>query len=312
MRMRSSPNASEELKPAGGHDRERDGIGHHDRRPPTGPLLLRIYTPDRPHGPALVWVHGGAYAFGDVSMPESDWVSRQLAERGVAVVAVDYRLSPTISTSPMRALRPAVTGCTSPSHPKRWSPPSIGCSPTRINSAPILSSSSSAGVAREFVLALSAMLRPPRRGEQHPRAGLLVYPSVHAVVPPLTRELEAGLGDLPPILRFSPEVMRVIHLNYVGDEAELANPYAFPGGHDLRGLPPVFILNSTTTPCALRVRLWRASCRRGRRHTGHARSGTRHGHLNSPDEPLALRSLDRMAAWVHGGPLGVRHEASRT
>jgi len=134
------------------------------------------------------------------------------------------------------------------------------------------------------------------------------------VVPPLTRELEAGLGDLPPILRFSPEVMRVIHLNYVGDEAELTNPYAFPGGHDLRGLPPVFILNSDNDPLRASGEALAGELAAAGVDTLVMREvGTRHGHLNSPDEPLALRSIDRMAAWVHGGPfLGVRHEASRT
>ncbi|MFD1372341.1 hypothetical protein [Actinoplanes sichuanensis] len=29
-------------------------------------------------------------------MPESDWAARQFAERGIAVVAVDYRLAPVL------------------------------------------------------------------------------------------------------------------------------------------------------------------------------------------------------------------------
>lgn len=280
---------------------------------PHGPLLLRIYTPDRPHGPALVWVHGGAYAFGDVSMPESDWVSRQLAERGVAVIAVDYRLSPTIDLTDA-SVAPSGDGVHFPVASEEvvaafhWMlahANQLGADPEQL-----FLGGGSAGAN----LALSAMLRLRDGGEQHPRAGLLVYPSVHAVVPPLTRELEAGLGDLPPILRFSSEVMRVIHLNYVGDEAELANPYAFPGGHDLRGLPPVFILNSDNDPLRASGEALAGELAAAGVDTLVMREvGTRHGHLNSPDEPLALRSIDRMAAWVHGGPfLGVRHEASRT
>jgi len=280
---------------------------------PHGPLPLRIYTPDRPHGPAVVWVHGGAYAFGDVSMPESDWVSRQLAERGVTVVAVDYRLSPRIDLTDA-SVAPSGDGVHFPVASDevvdafRWMTAhtqQLGADPEQL-----FLGGGSAGAN----LALSAMLRLRDAGEQQPRSGLLVYPSVHAVVPPLTPELEAGLGDLPPILRFSSEMMRVIHLNYVGDEAELANPYAFPGGHDLRGLPPVFILNSDNDPLRASGEALAGELAAAGVDTLVMREvGTRHGHLNSPDEPLALRSIDRMAAWVHGGPfLGVRHEASRT
>lgn len=278
-----------------------------------GPLPLRVYTPDQPHGPAVVWVHGGAYAFGDVSMPESDWVSRQLAERGVVVVAVDYRLSPTIDLTDA-SVAPSGDGVHFPVASDevvdafRWMSAhaqQLGADPEQL-----FLGGGSAGAN----LALSAMLRLRDAGEEQPRSGLLVYPSVHAVVPPLTRELEAGLGDLPPILRFSAEVMRVIHLNYVGDEAELANPYAFPGGHDLRGLPPVFILNSDNDPLRASGEALAGELAAAGVDTLVMREvGTRHGHLNSPDEPLALRSVERMAAWVHGGPfLGVRHEASRT
>lgn len=280
---------------------------------PHGTLPLRIYTPERPHGPALVWVHGGAYAFGDVSMPESDWVSRQLAERGVAVVAVDYRLSPRIDLTDA-SVAPSGDGVHFPVASDevvdafRWMTAhtqQLGADPEQL-----FLGGGSAGAN----LALSAMLRLRDAGEQQPRSGLLVYPSVHAVVPPLTRELEAGLGELPPILRFSSEMMRVIHLNYVGDEAELANPYAFPGGHDLRGLPPVFILNSDNDPLRASGEALAGELAAAGVDTLVMREvGTRHGHLNSPDEPLGLRSIERMAAWVHGGPfLGVRHEASRT
>lgn len=280
---------------------------------PHGPLPLRIYTPDHAHGPAVVWVHGGAYAFGDVSMPESDWVSRQLAERGVAVVAVDYRLSPKIDLTDA-SVAPSGDGVHFPVASEevvdafRWMTAhtqQLGADPEQL-----FLGGGSAGAN----LALSAMLRLRDAGEKQPRSGLLVYPSVHAVVPPLTRELEAGLGDLPPILRFSPEMMRVVHLNYVGDEAELANPYAFPGGHDLRGLPPVFILNSDNDPLRASGEALAGELAAAGVDTLVMREvGTRHGHLNSPDEPLALRSIERMAAWLHGGPfLGVRHEASRT
>jgi len=43
---------------------------------------VRVYPAREPNGTGLVWAHGGAFAFGDLDMPESDWVASQLAARG--------------------------------------------------------------------------------------------------------------------------------------------------------------------------------------------------------------------------------------
>jgi xylan 1,4-beta-xylosidase len=65
---------------------------------PHGPVPIRRYRPlDRRGGtgtPTLVWVHGGGFFRGDLELPESDAVARALAERGLSVVTVDYRLGP--------------------------------------------------------------------------------------------------------------------------------------------------------------------------------------------------------------------------
>lgn len=62
---------------------------------PGGPLTLRFYTPRGLTGdaPALVYLHGGAWIYGDLD--SHDAVCRFLAEEAqVRVVAVDYRLAP--------------------------------------------------------------------------------------------------------------------------------------------------------------------------------------------------------------------------
>ncbi|OII34106.1 hypothetical protein BIV02_08515 [Curtobacterium sp. MMLR14_014] len=65
---------------------------------PHGPVPVRRYRPlDRSAAtgsPTLVWVHGGGFFRGDLDLPESDAVARALAERGLPVVTVDYRLGP--------------------------------------------------------------------------------------------------------------------------------------------------------------------------------------------------------------------------
>ena len=59
---------------------------------PHGPVPIRVYrdATAAPTGRALVWVHGGAFIGGNLDMPESNWVSRELAARGIPVGSVDY------------------------------------------------------------------------------------------------------------------------------------------------------------------------------------------------------------------------------
>uniref|UniRef100_UPI002898DDBF alpha/beta hydrolase fold domain-containing protein n=1 Tax=Microbacterium sp. TaxID=51671 RepID=UPI002898DDBF len=61
---------------------------------PHGPLRVRVYVPETPAGPGLVWAHGGGFAAGEIDMPEADWVARSFADRGIVVVSVDYSLAP--------------------------------------------------------------------------------------------------------------------------------------------------------------------------------------------------------------------------
>ena len=57
-------------------------------------LYLNIWTPAKADGhlPVMVWIHGGGYTNGSASMPLY-WGDR-LAQRGVIVVTVAYRLGP--------------------------------------------------------------------------------------------------------------------------------------------------------------------------------------------------------------------------
>lgn len=280
---------------------------------PHGPIPVRGYVSETERTPALVWVHGGAYAFGDLDMPESDWVARQLAERGISVLAVQYRLSPSIDlTDP--SVAPGVEGARFPVAADevvaafRWAAANtdvLGADPERL---------SIGGASAGANLAASALLQFRDAGGLQPRSGVLAYPSVHAVPPAVTPEFLAGMGDLPPMLRFLPEVIRVINLNYVGDESELDNPYAFPGGHDLRGLPPVFVLNSDRDPLRASGDAFAGELAAAGVDTLAVREvGSLHGHLNSPNDPAASLSIERISAWLHSGPLlGERHRADGT
>ena len=68
------------------HDLTLEGGGH--------PFGVRVYPADSPNGSMLVWLHGGAFMFGDLDMPEADQVGRRLSAAGTTVVSVDYSLAP--------------------------------------------------------------------------------------------------------------------------------------------------------------------------------------------------------------------------
>jgi acetyl esterase len=61
---------------------------------PNGPVPVRIYWPTAETNlPALIWIHGGAFAFG--GLDGADATSRELAHgANTVVVSVDYRLAP--------------------------------------------------------------------------------------------------------------------------------------------------------------------------------------------------------------------------
>lgn len=278
---------------------------------PHGPIPVRSYDCEESGNasvPALVWIHGGAYALGDLDMPEADWVARQLAARGIRVVSVGYRLAPRIDLANPDA-PPLAEGANFPVASEEvtaafaWSvehASELGTDPELV---------SIGGASAGANLAAGATLRLRNAGGVQPRTALLVYPSMHAELPQPSHELAAKLVDVPTAISFPPPTLRAINLNYVGNEAELDNPYAFPGGHDLRGLPPTFILTAESDRLRSSGEAYAAELVAAGVDTLIIREeGTRHGHLNDPQNRAAHASIERMAAWLHLGPLvGRRH-----
>ncbi|GAB7036970.1 MULTISPECIES: alpha/beta hydrolase fold domain-containing protein [Catenuloplanes] len=267
---------------------------------PHGEIPVRVYRPGGEAGAGLVWAHGGAFFGGDIDMPESDWVARRLAERGITVVSVDYRLAPVL---------PAMTGSGDADAARFHYPVAseeVTAAFTWATTAPLrVPGWALGGASAGANLAAGATLRLRDTGRPMPRATLLVYPVLHATLPAMSAELTAKFMTLPDPHAVGPETISRMNLNYVRDPAGLEQPYAFPGGHDLTGMPPTFILNSDIDPL-------RASGQRFGAELVDAgvdvlvirEPGVRHGHLNEPDNPGALRSLDRMANWLLTPALG--------
>ena len=199
---------------------------------PHGPVPVRIYwpggTPSEPRQ-GLVWLHGGAFRFGDLDMQEADWTARNLADRaGAVVVSVDYRLAVEGVTYPI-PLDDVVASM-------RW---------VRENTADLgISSISMGGASAGANLAAGAALRLRDEDDWKPEHLILVYPSMHVDLPEPSKSLQLALTEMLPAMRLPPEMFHSMRENYLG--ALISNPpaYAMPGLADLDGLPPTLVLNA--------------------------------------------------------------------
>ena len=168
--------------------------------------LVRVYPAREPHGAGLVWAHGGAFAFGDLDMPEADWVARSLATRGTTVVSVDYRLAPTpagFRFSPDGAARDGfVYPAGSDDVLAAWSWTVDNAARLRIDPERLAIGGASAGGN----LAAGAVLRLLASGaEVLPALAVLAYPTLLAVQPAPSPELRAMLDANPEADGFGPE-----------------------------------------------------------------------------------------------------------
>ncbi|GAB3168379.1 alpha/beta hydrolase fold domain-containing protein [Myceligenerans halotolerans] len=287
---------------------------------PHGDLRVRVYTPTTAPAAGLVWAHGGAFMHGDLDMPEADWVSRRLADAGVVVVSVDYRLAPLLDYR-ATGVRPGGPGVRFPVPSEEvafafvWAAGATGPAPELTARRWSLGGASAGGD-----LAAGASLRL-RDGAVPlgvlgdvvvplPRSVVLAYPVTHQELPAYRPELAAKVAALPAEKDFPPAAMRAMNANYLGHDGPADSPYAFPGGQDLRGLPPTFVVTSDHDALRAGGEAYASELAAAGVDVALVREdGTTHGHLNRPDEPGAARSIARIAAWLTTDALiGAAHE----
>ncbi|NTW39258.1 MAG: DUF3237 family protein [Cellulomonadaceae bacterium] len=231
-----------------------------------------------------MWLHGGAFCMGDLDVPEADWVARLLAEAGITVASVDYRLAndgvhfPVPTDDVLAAWRWATVGGQLGVPSPQWH----------------LGGGSAGG---NLAASVTQQLRDA--GLTLPRSDVLVYPVLHDVLPQPSTELEEKLASVPEAQRFSPEDSRKLNLNYVGDEALLAHPYAFPANGDLAGMPPTLVITADVDDLRPSGEAYAASLALAGVDVMTVREvGVSHGHLNETESPGALRTVERMIAWL--------------
>ncbi|MGI9824584.1 alpha/beta hydrolase [Agromyces sp. Marseille-Q5079] len=287
--------------------------------------LVRVYpasTADaatRRPTPALVWAHGGGFVAGDLDMPEADWVARSLADRGIAVISVDYRLAsaghvyPAASDDVLAAWRWTIDHASE-----------LGIDPARtalggasaggnlvagavLRMLAVRSTPDPVGGAEsgDAVGAAPDELAPPTGPSAPLPAGLfLAYPTLLAVQPAPDAALRALLDANPGADRFGPAQVLAMYEGYLGAPVDAPPLAAVPGlatTHDLAGHPPVLMINGEADELRVSGEAYAATlAAAGVDLELHLEPGTEHGHLNRPDEAAASASIDRLARWIRG------------
>ena len=245
------------------------------------PVAARRYRPvDRSstRRPGVVWVHGGAWMFGDLDQPEADAVARRLCrDLGAVVFSVDYRLAPT-HTFPT-ALHDVVAAFLAATEDFEVDPARVA-----------LGGASAGG---NIAAGAAQVLRD--RGGPSPAAVFLAYPATDPVGGPYPSERPSVC---PELLWFEPDVTTFLFSVYLGGAVD--TQYAVPAAGPLESLPPTLV---TTSPIdaledqALRyVDLLRAA---GVVAEHHREAGLLHGYLSMVGSVAAADdALARHTMWL--------------
>ncbi|KJL47291.1 Carboxylesterase NlhH [Microbacterium hydrocarbonoxydans] len=281
------------------HDVALEGGGHAFR--------VRVYPAAQPNGALLVWLHGGAFMFGTLEMPEADQVGRRLSADGVTVISVDYTLAP---LDALEALAPPSEDAGFPS-PEQLRAEAEAAGPRArfpVASLQIVEAFDWAvanaarfgahpgrvalgGASAGANLSAGAAMRLRDRGTIAPALLALVYPSLHDAILPPNAELARLLEDVPPARIFTPESRDAINRNYLPDGID-PQGYAFPGGHDVAGLPPVLMVNAELDSLRASGEAFAAELARASVDVHVVRQrGAMHGYLNEIGDPAAERTL---------------------
>ncbi|MFC4561323.1 alpha/beta hydrolase [Nocardiopsis mangrovi] len=238
----------------------------------------------------LVWVHGGAFAFGGLDQLESHAVGAALGQRGIEVVAVDHRRVP-----PWNWFRDPPAGrLAGTRYPVPLHDVLDVFEVIRHEQAHAVLGGASAGAC----LSAAAALALAQQGTAAPPL-VLAYGTFHAALPEIAPEMRARVRGLRGLTQFRPQTVHRMNRNYAGSEQAMREATAFPGGHDLRAITDVLMIDADrdtlrASGAAFRRELHSA----GTRLDYHVIAEAAHGFLDRPSTTPFRRGIDAIATWL--------------
>jgi acetyl esterase len=263
---------------------------------PVAAVPARLYRAPGAARAGLVWVHGGAFVGGDLDMPEANWVALTIAARRITTLSVDYR----------KALHGTTFPAPSDDVLAAWSWATSHLSEFRVPASAVHLGGASAGAS----LSAGVAARVRDSHGAGPASLILVYATVHPTLPHNTgvRSAAAALAGHERDRRQHHDDMA---RHYAG--THLADPYAFPGLGDARGLPPTYLLNSEVDDLRASAQAFAAKIAlAGGTIRSEYEPGSTHGHLDRPHEAQGRRSIERIIRWIENqtGPAADQSNAS--
>ncbi|GHD08884.1 esterase [Zhihengliuella salsuginis] len=258
-----------------------------------GDIPVRRYCPAGSEfggaGHALVWAHGGAFCRGGLDQFESHAVAAALAAHGIDVVALDYRLVPAWDG-------PDAGGDGGVRYPV---PVDDVVDAYRHVRAELGRATALGGASAGACLAAAATWSMSRGSGPGPSALALVYPTLHAQLPPLGDELAAALLGPWAEGQFTPARVHAMNRNYAGRDDALDEAYAFPGGHDVTGFPPTLVLDAEHDSLRASGAAFVGELRAAGVATAYrVQAGASHGFMNHPAETAFGAGADWIGGWL--------------
>jgi len=253
---------------------------------------VRYYEPAAGVGPAsgptLLWLHGGGFFRGSLDQPEAHDVAGALAQQGVRVATVGYRLAPPPGLGWVRSRTGRARG-------RFPLPLDDVLTAYRDVSARSPDGVVLGGASAGACLAAAATLRAVDEGLR-PAGAVFVYGFFHSEHPRARDPRQRSRRHRR--ITHAPWALDVMNRNYAGSRASLHDRLAFPGGHELGDFPRTLVVNAEHDNMRASGDLFAAELgATGVDLEHHVLPGTRHAFLNRPALDEFATTISMISAW---------------
>ncbi|MBU8865652.1 alpha/beta hydrolase [Paenarthrobacter sp. MMS21-TAE1-1] len=156
------------------------------------------------------------------------------------------------------------------------------------------------GASAGACLSAAATVRLRDEGSKQPHGLILAYGTFHAALPPLSPIVRRRTRGLHGIVQFRPETVRRMNLNYAGSTEAMEESHAFPGSHDLTGLPSTLLIDADRDILRASGETFATELSTAGVEVIHnVISDSAHGFLDRPHSPSFRVGITAVTNWLH-------------